>query len=110
MLLAYLYQNDATKLEEIYRKALEYQNINMDAWYGLIDAYKKNPNKTPENYMDLAKELADSMYYFPLPMEHHMPLLLPTIKRRVFKKEHRLITLIQQLISLVLLELWLIIF
>lgn len=79
MILAYLYQNDADKLEEIYRKALEYQNINMDAWYGLIDAYKKNPNKTPENYMDLAKELADNMYYFPLPMYDLMNLIKPKL-------------------------------
>ncbi|MCI8575147.1 MAG: hypothetical protein HFI09_01625 [Bacilli bacterium] len=79
MILASLYQDDVNKLEEIYRKALEYQSINMEAWYGLIDTYKKNTEKTSEDYMNLVKELADAMYYFPLPMYDLLNLIKPKL-------------------------------
>ncbi|MCM1052947.1 MAG: NPCBM/NEW2 domain-containing protein [Ruminococcus sp.] len=75
MLLADLYQNDVNKLEEIYLKALEYQPINMDAWYGLIRTYQKNTSKTGEDYIALAKKLTESMYYFPVPMHDLMNLI-----------------------------------
>jgi len=75
MLLADLYQDDVEKLEEIYEKALEYQPINMDAWYGLIRTYQRNSDKTAEDYIKLAKKLSDNMYYFPLPMSDLMNLM-----------------------------------
>ena len=80
MLFADLYPNDVEKLEEIYRKALEYQHINMNAWYGLIRTYQKNPNKTAEDYINLVKYLADNMYEFPIPMADLLNLILPNIR------------------------------
>ena len=84
MLLADLYQEDVEKLEEIYRKALEYQPINMDAWYGLISTYKRNTEKTAEDYMQLAKDLADEMYYFPLPMYDLLNLIKPKLDGTIY--------------------------
>ncbi len=81
MLLADLYQGDVVKLEEIYRKALEYQSINMNAWYGLIRTYQQNENKTAEDYYNLAKYLADNMYEFPVPMFDLLNLLVPNISQ-----------------------------
>ncbi len=80
MLLASLYQNDLVKLEEIYRKALEYQPINMDAWVGLIKTYKRNESKTSEDYIALVKYLAENMYYFPLPMSDLLNLIKPKLE------------------------------
>ncbi len=67
-LLADTYQNDVVKQEQIYRKALEIQSINMDAWYGLIRTFQSNENKTEQDYYELAEYLADSMKFYPLPM------------------------------------------
>ncbi len=84
MALADLYPNDVEKLEEIYRQALNYQPINMDAWYGLITAYQRNNTKTAKDYMDLAQELADNMYYFPLPMFDLMNLIKGNLEGTIY--------------------------
>jgi len=68
LLLIDSYPNDITKQEEIYRKALEYESINMDAWYGLIQLYNHKDNVTSKEYYELAEELANSLKNFPLPM------------------------------------------
>ncbi|MCI8362712.1 MAG: hypothetical protein HFJ41_06310 [Clostridia bacterium] len=69
IMLANSYSGDLEKQEEIYRKALEIQPINIDAWYALINVYNLNTNKTENDYYDLAKELAEKLKYFPLPMQ-----------------------------------------
>lgn len=77
VMLADSYANDLAKQEEIYRKALEIQPINIDAWYGLINVYNANENKTENEYFDLAKELGENLKYFPLPMQHLSNLIKP---------------------------------
>ncbi len=77
VLLANSYAGDLAKQEEIYRKALEIQPINIDAWYGLINVYNANENKTENEYFDLAKEMAENLKYFPLPMQHLTNLIKP---------------------------------
>ena len=64
------YAGDLAKQEEIYRKALEVQPINIDAWYGLYSVYCANTAKTGQDFFDLAEEMAESLKYFPLPMYH----------------------------------------
>ena len=59
---------DLTKKEEAYRKALEIQPLNLNAWYGLILTYNASDSKTEEQYYELAKEIANSLKYYPLPM------------------------------------------
>ncbi len=77
--LANSYESNLEKQEEIYRKALEIQPINIDAWYGLINVYNKNENKTEDQYFELAKELAENLKYFPLPMQHLTNLIKPKL-------------------------------
>ena len=59
---------DLVKKEEMYRKALEVQPLNLNAWYGLILTYNDSDNKTEEQYYELAKEIAETLKYYPLPM------------------------------------------
>ena len=59
---------DLTKKEEAYRKALEIQPLNLNAWYGLILTYNASDSKTEEQYYELAKEIANTLKYYPLPM------------------------------------------
>jgi len=59
---------DLAKKEELYRKALEIQPLNLNAWYGLILTYHASENKTEEQYFELAKEIAENLKYYPLPM------------------------------------------
>ena len=67
------------KQEEIYRKALEIQSINFDAWLGLIEVYKANTSKTENDFYDLAEELAENLKYFPLPMYNATNLIKPKL-------------------------------
>ncbi len=79
VMLANSYSDDLEKQEEVYRKALEAQPINIDAWYGLINTYNLNENKTENDYFDLAEELAENLKYFPLPMQHLTNLIKPKL-------------------------------
>ena len=49
----------------------------MDAWLGLINVYNANESKTENEYFDLAKELAENLKYFPLPMQQLTNLIKP---------------------------------
>ena len=68
-----------TKQEEIYRNALKIQPINIDAWFGLINVYNANTNKTEDDFYNLAEELAEDLKYFPLPMYHLTNLIKPKL-------------------------------
>ncbi len=79
IILANVYKGDLEKQEEIYRKALEIQPINIDAWYGLIEVYNQNENKTENDFYDLAQELAENLKCFPLPMYQLTNLIKPKL-------------------------------
>lgn len=79
VMLAKVYAGDLTKQEELYRKALDIQSINIDAWVGLINVYNSSKNKTENAYYDLAEELAENLKYFPLPMQHLTNLIKPKL-------------------------------
>ncbi len=70
IMLAKTYEENLAKQEELYRKALSIQPINIDAWYGLIQTYNASNSKTEKEYYDLAAEIADALMAFPLPMYH----------------------------------------
>ena len=76
---AKLYNGDLAKQEEIYRKAIEIQPINIDAWYGLINVYNQSTTKTENDYYDLAEDLAENLKCFPLPMYHLTNLIKPKL-------------------------------
>jgi len=79
VILADVYQEDLAKRERIYREALEIQPLNINAWYGLILTYNENPNKTEDEYYELAKEIGENLKYFPLPMQHLTNLIKPKL-------------------------------
>ena len=77
--LAKSYEGDLSKQEEIYRKALEAQPINIDAWLGIINVYNSDKTKTENDYYNLAEDLAESLKCFPLPMYHLTNLIKPRL-------------------------------
>jgi len=79
VLVGQSYKGDLRKQEEAYRKALEIQPLNIDAWYELINVYNESENKTEEDYYNLAKELAEELKYFPLPMYQLTNLIKPKL-------------------------------
>ncbi len=83
LLLADVYNGDKEKTEAIYRKALGYQNINMDVWYDLIQLYNSDADKTEADYVRLAEEIADALTYYPLPMWDLMNLIKPHVTSSV---------------------------
>ena len=66
-LLADSYEDLETK-EELYRKALAIQSINLDAFEGLVEVYKADKSKTSAEFLDLAREIVDGYTYYPLVM------------------------------------------
>lgn len=58
--LAEVYSDDLVKQAEMYRQALEAQNFNFDAWYGLMVNFIKQGNKTAEEWYNFVKEMKDS--------------------------------------------------
>lgn len=80
LLLANTYKDNEEELYKIYRRAIEVQPLNFDAWYGLVNLYKADNTKTDEeNYM-LAQEIATALKYYPLPMYDLLKLIEPTIE------------------------------
>lgn len=74
LMLKGLYDDEA-QLNALYRRALDYQAFNLDAWYGLIQLYLNNPNTPETTYIDLAKEIATTFQNYPLPMVDLMALI-----------------------------------
>ncbi len=79
VLVGQSYKGDLQKQEEAYRKALEIQPLNIDAWYELINVYNESETKTEEDYYNLAEELSEKLKYFPLPMYQLSNLIKPKL-------------------------------
>lgn len=77
LMLAKVYNDDNEKLEEIYRKALEEEELNFDAWLGLVNLYNSDANKTEQDYYNLAEEIAKTYTYYPRPMYDLLNLIKP---------------------------------
>lgn len=77
LMLANVYKNDNEKLEEIYKKAIEVENLNFDAWLGLVNLYINDSTKTELDYYTLAKEIAKTYTYYPNPMYDLLNLIKP---------------------------------
>ncbi len=73
MMLANIYSNHADKIK-IYEEALSIQNINFDAWLGLVNAYKENKASDLE-YANLADRIIKSLRNYPLPMDDLLKLI-----------------------------------
>lgn len=79
LMLANVYPTDNQKLETIYRKALETEALNFDAWLGLIEVYEKDTAKTEQDYYNLAQEIVQVYTYYPYPMNDLLNLIKPHI-------------------------------
>ena len=92
LMLEDVYKDDNKKLEEIYRNAIKNEDINFDAWLGLIDVYSKDSTKTEDDYYKLAEEIAKTYTYYPYPMND----LLNLIKTHLTSTEYNTVfTLLQ---------------
>jgi len=74
LLLEDTFKDDKVKLESIYRKALNTEKINFDAWLGLVNLYIDS-NKSEEELLALANEITTNLKYYPLPMYDLLRLL-----------------------------------
>ena len=77
LMLANVYKDDSQKLEKIYRKAIETEKINFDAWLGLVNLYANDTTKTEADYYKLAEEIAETFTYYPYPMNDLLKLIKP---------------------------------
>ena len=85
--LADVYKDDKEKQIEIYNKALEVQNYNLDSLVGLVDSYKAL-NKSSQEFLELAKSVAEGLAFFPLPfvevMKHIEPYITDPTDKVIF--------------------------
>ncbi len=77
LMLADVYKDDSQKLEKIYRKAIEIEDINFDAWLGLVNLYTNDSTKAESDYYTLAKEIVKVYTYYPNPMYDLLNLVKP---------------------------------
>lgn len=85
IMLAEVYDKDIKKAENMYRKALEIEKINYDAWTGLISVYEKDSSKTEEDWYNLAKEIVNELKYYPLPMINLLNAIEPHMQDQGYK-------------------------
>ncbi len=78
------YKDNSTKLKQIYEDALKVQNINFDAWLGLVNTYLDDSNSTSTDFLNLAKRITTDLRYYPLPMHDLMRL----IEKRLSGADH----------------------
>lgn len=77
IMLARTFSENPSKQEELLRKAIDIQPININAWLELITLYNNSENKSEDEYYNLAEEIAENLKYFPLPMYHLTNLIKP---------------------------------
>ena len=85
LLLANTYKDNEEEIYNIYRKAIEVQPLNFDAWLGLVNLYKSDNTKTDEEKYMLAQEIATTLKYYPLPMYDLLKLIEPSIETTEYK-------------------------
>ena len=65
--MAGVYEDNPEEQIRLYEEALKVQNINLDAWYGLINTYKAM-GKGESDFVSLSKRIADALTYYSFPM------------------------------------------
>ena len=84
LMLSDIYAKDLTTLESIYEKALSIQDINFDAWYGLVNLYIKK-QASASDYLALANRISESLTYYPLPMYDLLELIIKNVPGSEYK-------------------------
>lgn len=85
--LADVYSDNPEKQIEIYEEALQVLDLNMDAWVGMINAYKA-AKKDESEMLQLAGRISEALTYYPLPMRDILTnLIKPAIGTEAGKAE-----------------------
>lgn len=72
---------------DLYKKALEVQSIDYNAWIGLYDTYVAK-KATDEEFMNLAKDASEKLTYYPTPMfDYAITAIRPKIHDSVMASE-----------------------
>ena len=66
--LADVYRDNIEEQIRLYEEALQIQDLNMDAWVGLVNTYAKS-GKSESDFVQLAKRISEALTYYPLPMK-----------------------------------------
>lgn len=74
-LLANSYPTNSAQQIEAYNNALAHLNINLDAIYGLINAYQSDANTSDAKWLSLAKKITVAYTYYPAPMVDLLDLI-----------------------------------
>lgn len=83
--IADVYRDDPEKQIQIYEEALSVLDLNMDAWLGMINAYKA-AGKSESEFLDLASRISKALTYYPLPMRDILTnLIRPNISSETGK-------------------------
>ena len=78
-LLANSYSDNTTKVN-IYKKAIDQMNINLDSYDYLIKTYEKMDSITSEDWYKLALKIIDNYTYYPMAMNDMLKVIKPYLK------------------------------
>ncbi len=87
LMSAKVYEDDPDVLEKIYRAALDKQNINFDAWLGLVETYEML-EKSESDFYSLAEEIATTLKNYPLPMYDLLRMISNNIQTPSYKARY----------------------
>lgn len=76
LLQSKVYDGDLIVQESICREAISINNINLDAWYGLVLLYSNDDSKSDKDIYDLIVQISKALAYYPMPMYDMLRLLL----------------------------------
>lgn len=88
LMLAKVFKDFPAALPVIYDRALKAEEINFDAWHGLINFYSQDKAKTENDWYALAERIADTLKYYPLPMYDLLRMIEPHLTSKEFKDQY----------------------
>lgn len=88
LMLAKVFKDFPAALPVIYDRALKAEEINFDAWHGLINFYSQDKAKTENDWYALAERIADTLKYYPLPMYDLLRMIEPHLTSKEFKEQY----------------------
>jgi len=87
VMAAKAYTSDVAKQEEMYRKAISAQKINVNAWWELVKLYANNSEYTEQDCLNLIKEFQTVYRARPLAFYDFFNMLIGKIKDPVLNAE-----------------------
>lgn len=86
-LIANSYEVGSKEHENALNKSLEFYDKNLDSIYGIYKSYSADSSTTDDEWIKLARMVAEKYRYFPVPMTDLLEIIEPKINDEILKIE-----------------------